>query len=144
MKRSVIRIALLVTTLFLTLSARAAAQQRQPLPSDPLPALQIAVAVGSEVGRLCKERFPDLAPKIDEAFKSWPLNGVSVQILVNGKEYISQFIEALIAQIREDFTREEISESRKGCAAIETTLAALTRKVPDPFLKQVVPDARQR
>jgi hypothetical protein len=122
---------------FVALDVPVFAQEVAP-PPDHLPAVQIAVALGTEVKKLCIERFPEIGTQVEQKFNTWPLSKVSIQILVNGKEYVSPFIQAVVSQIREEFYRDESSKSKANCEAIDKVLDSFTRGAPpgalDPFL----------
>jgi hypothetical protein len=123
---------------FLVVGLNAPALAQQAAPPDHLPAVQIAVVLGAEVKKLCEERFPDITPQVEEKFNAWPLSKVTIQILVNGKEYISPFIQALASQIRQEFYRDDEAKSKSGCEEIDKILESFTRGAPpgalDPFL----------
>src|SRR5437762_12275172 len=76
-------------------------------PVDHVAAVHVAVVVGAEVKRLCLEKFPDIAPQIEQKFDAWPLSKVKIQILVNGKEYVSPVLESVLGEVREEFGRED-------------------------------------
>ena len=125
-------------TLFVGAFAGAAFAQGVTLPHDHLPAVQIAVALGTEVKNLCRERFPEIAAEVEKKFNSWPLSHVNIQILVNGKEYISPFIQVVTAQVREEFNRDDAEKSKTTCEEIDKVLDSFTKGAPpgalDPFL----------
>jgi hypothetical protein len=114
------------------------AQQAAP-PPDHLPAIQVAVALGTEVKKLCVERFPEIAPQVEQKFNAWPLSKVTIQILVNGKEYVSPFIQGLISQIREEFYRDDASKGETGCKEIDKLLDSFTRGAPPGALEPFIP-----
>ncbi len=119
------------------LSVPAFAQEAAP-PPDHLLAVQIAVTLGAEVKKLCEERFPEITAQVEEKFNAWPLSKVTIQILVNGKEYVSPFIQAVASQMRQEFYRDDEAKSKSGCQEIDKVLDSLTRGAPpgalDPFL----------
>ena len=134
---SFVKLAATITFSVGVFAASAFAQELSP-PHDHLPAVQIAVALGTEVKNLCTDRFPEIAAEVEKKFNTWPLSHVNIQILVNGKEYVSPFIQAVTAQIREEFYRDEAEKSKTTCEEIDKVLDSFTKGAPpgelDPFL----------
>ena len=76
---------------------------------------------------------------MEQKFNAWPLSKVTIQILVNGKEYVSPFIQGLISQIREEFYRDDASKGETGCKEIDKLLDSFTRGAPPGALEPFIP-----
>jgi len=127
----------------LGISASAKAEESGTAPVDHVAAVHVAVVVGAEVKRLCVEKSPEIAPQVEQKFDAWPLSRVRIQILVNGKEYVSPFVESVLTQVRQEFDREDPAKRKAGCEEIDKILDSFTRGAPPGALEPFVAGTRE-
>ncbi|HEY7165743.1 MAG TPA: hypothetical protein VIB79_14350 [Candidatus Binatia bacterium] len=126
-----------------TVAESLAAEESGHPPVDHVAAVHVAVVVGTEVKRMCVERFPEIAPLVEEKFNAWPLSKVKIQILVNGKEYVSPFVESVLNEVRQEFDREDSVRRKAGCEEIDKILESFTRGAPPGALEPFIAGTRQ-
>ena len=107
-------------------------------PRDPLPMIQLAQTIATEMGALCSKRFPDLKVSLDNAYQSWPLRSISITIQVNGNDYQNPTLVFLASTMRRDFFTEEEAKSRKGCEDYPAFLAKMASDIPPNILAPFV------
>ena len=123
-----------ITALAALLHLPVHAQMQAPRP-DPLPLIQLATTIAPQIKDLCIARFPDLKAAIEQQWAAWPLKDVKVQILVNGREYVSPFI----ADIAAEFNAEPPEKLRPGCEGFGEMLASFIARVPQDVLRPFLP-----
>jgi len=109
-----------------------ASAQNNPgaIPTDPLPMIQLATVVASEMRRACAARFPDLADSIEAIYRGWPLSTVSIKVFVNGREYTNPVHAAIVERFKQDFAKQAQDKSRMDCENFPSLLTGLTRDIP--------------
>ena len=129
---------LIVLILTSIIASAVHAEESAQAPVDHVAAVHVAVVVGTEVKRLCVEKFPEIAAQVEQKFDAWPLSKTKIQILVNGKEYVSPFVEDVLKEVRQEFGREDPLKRKAGCEDIDKILDSFTRGAPpgalEPFI----------